>query len=125
MRRPATQKKLTQSSRLRHSQRRTGKRGDDLLTVEAAVFYKNFAGMDATDDYAREINPGHIAFQSPRIDGRLIGLRIELHTKLTYKSEIGMIAGERKHLHRTQIFLPAGSYHMHEFRINLRDACLE
>src|SRR5580700_3813790 len=88
--------------RLRHRQRRAGKRGDDLLAVKAAIFDENFAGVDPADDHAGEIQTGNIALERLRIESGFIGLRIELHAELAQEIEIGMVAGENKDLHGGQ-----------------------
>src|ERR1700730_7821628 len=97
MERPRTSSSL---SRLRDRERHSRERSDDLLAVKAAVFDKNFAGVDSTDDHAGEVQTGNIALERARVESGFIRLRIKLHAKLPQEIEIGMVAGESEDVHR-------------------------
>src|SRR6266403_2678627 len=54
---------------------------NDLLPVESPVFDEDFAGVSASDNYARKVDSRHIALQRMRIQRRPAALWIKLHTK--------------------------------------------
>src|ERR1700736_617171 len=99
-----------------------GEGGGDEAAMEAAVFDEDFAGEIAADDHTREKNPGHVAFESLRVNCGLIGLRIERNSQLAKESEIRMITGEREHLLGGQGALWSAILHPDLFRIDARDA---
>ena|SRR5437016_1015573 len=58
--------------RLRHGKRSARKRSNDLLTVKAAIFDKNFAGVVSADDHAGKVQAGNIALKRVRIESGLV-----------------------------------------------------
>src|SRR4051812_20855709 len=87
-----------------------GKSSDDLLAVEAAVFDENFAGVISADHDTGEINSRHITFVRLRIDGRLIGLRVEVDPELAQEREIRMITRKRENLDCRELLPALGSF---------------
>ena len=75
-----------------------GDPGDDLFSVEAAVLDENFAGVQSSEQHSRHVHSRNVRFVSHGIAGRLASLRVELNALSLEKREIGMVAGERKHL---------------------------
>jgi hypothetical protein len=58
--------------------RRLFKRGDDLFSVEAAVFDENFAGYLPAHDHARHVEAGNVGLQRVGIHCGFLCLRVEL-----------------------------------------------
>src|ERR1700745_2594897 len=72
--------------------------GDDLAAVEAAVFDENFAGVHSADDYTRDVNARHVAFEAFGIRLRFLRDGVEADSLLLEKFEVGMVAGHRENL---------------------------
>ena len=100
-------------------------RGDDLPAVEAAVFDENFAGVHSADDYARDVNARHVAFEAFGIRLRFFRHRIEANSLLLEKFEIGMVAGHRKNLRRGQSLLVGVGLHPHFAGLDARNFGVE
>ena len=110
---------------LRDGERASRKSGDDLLTVKAAVFDKDFTGMVSANDYASQIQTRNIAFEGLRVESRLIGLRIELDAELAQKIEVGMVSGKGKNMHSRQCRGTARAADMHGIRLDADDMSLK
>src|SRR5712692_9007954 len=80
----------------------TRKGGDDLLTVEAAVFDKDLAGGVATDHDAGKVDAGNVALERFGTHRGLVRLRIEGNPLPAQKVEVRMVARERKNLRGRQ-----------------------
>src|SRR6266404_5157965 len=76
----------------------------DLLTMQPSVFDENLSGVAAAGDYAREMNPWHIALQRLGMKFWFAAFRIELHPQALNESVVRMISGQREHLSRRQSF---------------------
>src|ERR1700730_2970663 len=72
--------------------------GYDLAPVETAVFDKDFAGVHSADDYTRDVNAGHVAFEAFGIRLRFLRDWGEADSRLLEKFEVGMVAGHRENL---------------------------
>src|SRR5882762_11885994 len=68
---------------------------NDLLAVEAPVFYENLAGVPSADHHSRQMDARHIALQRIRIQRRPAAFRIQLHAQALDEREIGVVAGQR------------------------------
>src|SRR5882762_4204457 len=77
---------------------------DDLFPMQPAVFDEDLSRMATAGDYAREMNPWHIALQSLGIEFWFAAFRIELHPQALNESVVRMIAGQRKNLPCRQSF---------------------
>ena len=72
--------------------------GDDLAAVEAAVFDEDFAGVHSADNYTRDVNAGHVAFEAFGICLRFFRDWVEADSLLLEKFEVGMVARHRENL---------------------------
>src|SRR6267143_3309184 len=77
---------------------------DDLFPMQPAVFDENLSRMATAGDYAREMNPWHIALQSLGIEVWFAAFRIELHPQALNESVVRMIPGQRENLPCRQSF---------------------
>src|SRR5882724_5829697 len=75
---------------------------NDLFPMQSPVFDENFARVAPVRDYARQMNPWHIALQRLGIEFRFAAFRIELHSQALNESVVRMIAGQREDLSRGQ-----------------------
>ena len=99
--------------------------GDDLPAVEAAVFDEDFAGVHSADDYAREINAGHVAFERFGIDGGFFVSGSRRIPSCCEKFEVGMIAGHGEHLRGGQGLLMRVGLHPHFAGLDARNIGVE
>ena len=99
--------------------------GDDLAAVEAAVFDEDFAGVHSADDYTRDVNARHVAFEAFGIRLRFFRYRVEADSLLLEKFEVGMIAGHREHLRSGQGLLMRVGLHPHFAGLDARNFRVE
>src|SRR5215467_2562965 len=72
--------------------------GSDLVAMEPAVFYKDFAGAVSRDHDSGQIDPANIGFERFAVDiGTTIRWRADFDPCLAEKLEIWVIAGECEH----------------------------
>jgi hypothetical protein len=72
--------------------------GDDLLAVEAAVFYENFSGEQAAYHYSGYVKAWDVALQGFRIGCGAASDRVEMDAQLLQEREIRVVAGHRENL---------------------------
>src|ERR1700676_4300784 len=92
---------------------------DNLLSVKPPVLNENLSRVPPANHHARQVNSRNVALQRVRIERRLAGNRIEMHSQVLDELEIRMISSEGEYLFCGQPLFAAAVGDNHFVRRNL------